>query len=316
MAIDKSHIKAWQLQQEEQAKMETISSSNSKTIAEATEKLVIFKHRVRESKFTMATMLMISKTTQMAMLKIIMDRKTTVEVEAIAVNAGAKDRTSRTTTTRKMVAEVEAEVVATKESPKSMTRRRNSAGPRKNTSLAMKVKNLLVEVVAEVVAEAIVPKSASTTVMMLITKEKTEVNKTPKSSTTMKEETTEVTSVNTTKVATTLTMKQTLPLPVKITSADVEVVAEVAEEVGVVVKIMTIRTSLPSLMSTVARARVAEAVVEAIVAVALMAKASREVAAAAVAKIAATTTRTVASSKPEVVVEAEAVGAVTMTSPT
>ena len=202
MAIGKSLIKAWQLQQEDQAKMVTISS-NSKTIAAATEKLVIFKHRARESKFTIAAKLMISKTTQMAVLKI-MVKKATTGVEAIVVNAEVKDRTSRTTTTRKMVAKVEAEVVVTRENPKLMTRRRNSAGPRKNTSLAMKVKNLLEEVDAEVVAEAIVLKNALTMVMMLITKEKTEVKTAiPKSNTTMKEETTEVINVNTTKVATT-----------------------------------------------------------------------------------------------------------------
>lgn len=202
MAIGKSLIKAWQLQQEDQAKMVTISS-NSKTIAAATEKLVIFKHRARESKFTIAAKLMISKTTQMAVLKI-MVKKATTGVEAIVVNAEVKDRTSRTTTTRKMVAKVEAEVVVTRENPKLMTRRRNSAGPRKNTSLAMKVKNLLEEVDAEVAAEAIVLKNALTMVMMLITKEKTEVKTAiPKSNTTMKEETTEVINVNTTKVATT-----------------------------------------------------------------------------------------------------------------
>lgn len=201
-AIDKSPIKAWQHQLEDQAKMVTISSNSNKTIAEATEKLVIFKHRARVSKFTMAAKLMTSKTTPMAML--IMVKKTPTGVGVIAVNAEAKDRTSRTPTTRKMAAEVEAEVVVTKENLKSMTRRRNSAGPRKNTSLVMKVKNLLEEVDAEVVAEAIALKSASTMAMMLITKEKTEVKPaTPKSSTTMKEETTEVINVNTTKVATT-----------------------------------------------------------------------------------------------------------------
>lgn len=89
-----------------------------------------------------------------------------------------------------------------------------------------------------------------------------------------------------------------------------------AEEAGEVARITTIRTSMASLMSTVARARVAEAVVGAIDAVALMVKVSREVVAVAVAKIAATTTRTVASSKPEVVVEAVAVEVVTMKSPT
>ena len=201
-AIDKSPIKAWQHQQEGQAKMVTISSNSNKTIAEATEKLVIFKHRARVSKFTMATKLMISKTTPMAIL--IMDKKPTTGVGVIAVNAEVKDRTSRTSTTRKMAAEVEAEVVVTKENLKSMTRRRNSAGPRKNTSLVMKVKNLLEEVDAEVVAEATAPKSASMMVMMVITREKTEVKlTTPKSSTTTKEETTEVINVNTTKVVTT-----------------------------------------------------------------------------------------------------------------
>ncbi len=195
MAIDKSLIKAWQPLQEDRAKMATISS---KTIAEATENLVIFKHRAKESKFTMAIKLMINKTTQMVK---IMVKKATTEVGAIVVNAGVKDITSRLVT-RKTAAKVEAEVVVTKENPKSMTRRRNSAGPKKNTSLAMKVKNLLVEVDAEVAAEATVLKSALTTVMMLTIREKTEVKTAiPKSSTTMTEETTEVINVNTTKAA-------------------------------------------------------------------------------------------------------------------
>ncbi len=110
-------------------------------------------------------------------------------------------------------------------------------------------------------------------------------------------------------------MKETLPLLAKITSAGAEVAAEEAEEVGVVVKTTTIKTSMARLMSTVERARVAEAVVGAIDAVVLMAMASREAAVVAVAKIAATTIRMVASLKPGVVVEAVAVGVVTMTSP-
>ncbi len=108
-------------------------------------------------------------------------------------------------------------------------------------------------------------------------------------------------------------MKQMVPLLAKITSVGAGVVAEVAEEVVVDVKTMTIRTNL---MSTVARARAAEAVVGVTDVVATMVKASREAAAEAVAKIAATTTRMVANSKPEVAVEAAAVAVVKMTNQT